>query len=297
MIREIPRLLSLVVIIGVVFATQSHAEVLELEGTVKSIDREARTVSIARKTSKGEKVLDLEVAKNAGDLSSIEDGDEVSITYDSGLELIASIAEKVSGDALLVAGSEWTSDDKWMRLRILSRQGDQYTALYSAGPNVLREIQGTVSGEKLQWISKNVTAHKGARGGDNSGKLSQDSQGPKLDFMWKDDNGNSGEFVLRKVSSTDESEPGDVAGVYDIRWTEASGNKGTVRYELKEDGVLVRAGKDAGSWELADGVIQIRFSEAARGFAVVRVIDADSLEGTHTKGDGTKTKWKGSKVK
>jgi hypothetical protein len=72
----------------------SAAEVLELEGTVKSIDKDARTVSIVRKTPKGEKVLDLEVARNAGDLSSVEGGDEVPITYDSGLELIASIAEK-----------------------------------------------------------------------------------------------------------------------------------------------------------------------------------------------------------
>jgi hypothetical protein len=86
--------LAIVAIICVAFGTPSHAEVLELEGTVKSIDREARTVSIVRKTSKGEKVLDLEVAKNAGDLSSIDNGDEVSIAYDSGLELIASIAQK-----------------------------------------------------------------------------------------------------------------------------------------------------------------------------------------------------------
>jgi hypothetical protein len=75
------------------------AEVLELEGSVKSIDKEARTVSIVRKTPKGDKVLDLEVAKNAGDLSSIEEGDEVAISYDSGLELVASIAEKKTSTA------------------------------------------------------------------------------------------------------------------------------------------------------------------------------------------------------
>jgi hypothetical protein len=286
-------MLCLAVICGGGFA---HAEVLELEGTVKSIDTDTRAITIVRKTPKGEKVLELEVAKNAGDIGSFDEGDEVTFTYDSGLALVSSISEKVSGDELLVAGSEWASDDNRMKLRLVSRQGGKYTALFFIGPTVLREIQGTVAGEKLEWLSKDVTAHKGSRGGDNSGKLSQDEEGPRLDFTWKDDTGNSGEFVLRKVSPMAEAEPGGVAGVYDIQWTEASGNKGTTRYELKENGVLVRAGKDAGSWELADGVIQIRFSEAARGFAVLRMSAADSLEGTHTKGDGTKSKWKGSKV-
>jgi hypothetical protein len=286
-------MLCLAVICGGGFA---YAEVIELDGTIKSIDKDARAISITRKTPKGEKVLELEVAKNAGDLSSIDEGDEVTVTYDPSLEIVSLISEKVSGDELLVAGSEWASDDKFLRLRLVSRQGGRYTALFFLGPNGLREIKGTVNGEKLEWLSKDVTAHKGSRGGDNFGKLSQDSQGPKLDFTWKDDKGNSGEFVLRKVSPMEEAESGDVAGVYDIEWTEASGNKGTTRYELKGNGVLVRAGKDAGSWELADGVIQIRLSEAARGFAVLRMSAADSLEGTHTKGDGTKSKWKGSKV-
>ena len=278
------------------------AEVLELEGSVKSIDKEARTVSIVRKTPKGDKVLDLEVAKNAGDLSSIEEGDEVAISYDSGLELIASISEHLSGDETLVAGSEWVSEDGFLRLRLLAREGEQYTALFHLGQNGLREVKGSVKGEKLQWLGDDVTAHKGARGGDNFGTLSQDGKGPKLEFKWKDRDGKGGEFTLRMVPrkaavSDDEGDRDAIPGVYEIEWTEPSGNKGTVNYELKDDGTFIRAGKPAGKWELADGVIQIRFDDVARGFAIVRLRSPDGLEGTHTKGDGTKSTWKGKKTK
>ena len=47
-------------------ATSAHAEVLELEGTVKSVDAAARTLSVERKTPKGTKTLELEVTKKAG---------------------------------------------------------------------------------------------------------------------------------------------------------------------------------------------------------------------------------------
>jgi hypothetical protein len=72
----------------------AHAEVIELEGKVKSIDKDARTISVVRKTAKGEKVLDLEVAKKAGDLSEVEEGDSVAFSYDPDLELITKIAEE-----------------------------------------------------------------------------------------------------------------------------------------------------------------------------------------------------------
>ena len=76
------------------FCPAVHAEVIELEGTVKSIDKDARTLSVVRKTPKGEKVLDLEVAKKAGDLSEVKEGDTVSFSYDPDLELITKIAGK-----------------------------------------------------------------------------------------------------------------------------------------------------------------------------------------------------------
>ncbi len=84
-------LLTLALLLTVSIA---HAEVIELEGKVKSIDKDARTISVVHKTAKGEKVLDLEVAKKAGDLSEVEEGDSVAFSYDPDLELITKIAEQ-----------------------------------------------------------------------------------------------------------------------------------------------------------------------------------------------------------
>ena len=76
--------------------TAIYAEVVELEGTVKSIDKDARTISVVRKTAKGEKTLELEVAKKAGDLSEVEEGDSVAFSYDPGLEVVTKIAKVAS---------------------------------------------------------------------------------------------------------------------------------------------------------------------------------------------------------
>jgi len=72
----------------------AQAEVIELEGTVKSIDKDARSISVVRKTPKGEKTLELEVAKKAGDLSEVKEGDTVAFSYDPDLELITKIGEE-----------------------------------------------------------------------------------------------------------------------------------------------------------------------------------------------------------
>jgi hypothetical protein len=68
--------LALCLALGVL-GGNGHAEVIELEGTVKAVDADARTISIARKTAKGEKTLDLEVNKKAGDLSAVKVGDKI----------------------------------------------------------------------------------------------------------------------------------------------------------------------------------------------------------------------------
>ena len=88
-----------------------------------------------------------------------------------------------------------------------------------------------------------------------------------------------------------------ITGVYNIEWTDQSGNNGTIRYELREDSSLLRAGKPAGRWELIKGVVQTRFDDVNRGFAIVRFRAPNTLEGTHTKGDGTKSTWRGTKAK
>ena len=75
-----------------VFLTSlAHAEVLELEGMVKAVDSDDRSITIERKTAKGTKTLELEVAKKAGNLGSIKVGDTISFGYDPDLEIVTKI--------------------------------------------------------------------------------------------------------------------------------------------------------------------------------------------------------------
>jgi Cu/Ag efflux protein CusF len=72
-------------------ASLAHAEVIELEGTVKAVDASSRSITIERKTAKGTKTLALQVTKKAGDLSSVKVGDSISFGYDPELEVVTKI--------------------------------------------------------------------------------------------------------------------------------------------------------------------------------------------------------------
>jgi len=76
-----------------VAGTIARAEVIELEGTVKAVDVDGRTIAIERKTAKGTKTLELEVTKKAGDLAAVKVGDKISFSYDPDLELVTKIGE------------------------------------------------------------------------------------------------------------------------------------------------------------------------------------------------------------
>lgn len=136
----------------------AHAEVIELEGVVKAVDAEARTVSIERKTAKGTKTLDLEVNKKAGDLSAVKVGDAVSFSYDPGLEVVTKIGGNdvpVAMGQELVALKElrkgyntapWVSEDG-LRLFWQSAEQDGTRWIWTASrtkPNGLWEGQAKV---------------------------------------------------------------------------------------------------------------------------------------------------------
>jgi hypothetical protein len=94
---------ALVLIAVSLLSAFAHAEVLELEGTVKAVDASTRTITIERKTPKGTKALELEVSKKAGDLTPVKVGDRVSISYDPEMELVTKlgIEKPMSGRHLL----------------------------------------------------------------------------------------------------------------------------------------------------------------------------------------------------
>jgi DNA polymerase II large subunit len=78
----------------VLIAAVVHAEVLELDGTVKAVDATARTIRVERKNPKGTKTLELQVTKKAGDLSGVKAGDSISFSYDPDLEVVTRIVEE-----------------------------------------------------------------------------------------------------------------------------------------------------------------------------------------------------------
>lgn len=85
------RQISITLLLCILAAQVTHAEVIELEGTVKAVDADARTISIERKTPKGAKTLELEVNKKAGDLSVVKVGDKITFSYHPDLELVTRI--------------------------------------------------------------------------------------------------------------------------------------------------------------------------------------------------------------
>jgi Cu/Ag efflux protein CusF len=77
-------------------ASFGNAEVIDLEGIVKAVDADDRSITIERKTAKGTKTLELEVAKKAGDISGLKVGDAVDFTYNPDLEIVTTIAGRAS---------------------------------------------------------------------------------------------------------------------------------------------------------------------------------------------------------
>jgi hypothetical protein len=91
------RLIAVAVAVSVFFlpSLALGAEV-KVEGVLKAVDAKERTLTVEKKTAKGTKDVSLEVAEEAGDLTSLKVGDEVALAYDSTLEVVT----KISGPAI-----------------------------------------------------------------------------------------------------------------------------------------------------------------------------------------------------
>jgi len=70
------------------------AHAVELEGTITAIDTSSREVSIARITANGNKILKVEIAPNAGDLSDLKVGDAITASYDPETEIVTTITSE-----------------------------------------------------------------------------------------------------------------------------------------------------------------------------------------------------------
>lgn len=169
---------------GLLAGTAAQAEVIELEGTVKSIDVDARTITIERKTAKGTKTMTVDVAASAGDLEAVTLNSVIQFSYDNKLEVVTALETGDEGTQLFVAGSEWATDDDGLRIRVIHVDGDSFIGLmYGKAPS-LRELHGKIQGGEVYWLAKDVVALKGQAGADNFGTIRRDKQGARIDFRY-----------------------------------------------------------------------------------------------------------------
>lgn len=145
------------------------AEVLTLEGTIKSVDAATRSITITRKTPKGEKVLELEVAKNAGDLSALKAGEKVGFSYDPELELVTKIANAATTDAVEALQGIWiaTAVDRHGTMMTKQELKEQARRIIIEG-NVFRQEE-TRDG-KVSFLEGTFTVDPSSRAFDFQGK-------------------------------------------------------------------------------------------------------------------------------
>lgn len=105
-----PRIVGFFVAYVLVFAGGFVlAEVVETSGTIKEINAAERTLTLVKKKGKKEKPLELEISEsakitiaNAGcSLDKFSVGDEVSLRYDSDLEVVTVLEKKKAGASQL----------------------------------------------------------------------------------------------------------------------------------------------------------------------------------------------------
>jgi len=116
-----------------VVAVTASADVIEIDATVKAVDAKARTITVARKTAKDERIETLDVAQKAGDISELAEGQAVSITYDPELGIVAKVKPKPISAA--AAGAQMPCEPK--SLKLFKFSGDQVATAEEANAMLL----------------------------------------------------------------------------------------------------------------------------------------------------------------
>ena len=92
-------------------------------------------------------------------------------------------------------GSVWSGEERGYHqtLTILERSATTFRARFEIGTIIVREITGSVKGNRISWFGKDVHATKGGPGGDDVGIVTSD----KIEITWRDPkNGKTGGFTL-----------------------------------------------------------------------------------------------------
>lgn len=90
-------------------------------------------------------------------------------------------------------GSLWTDESAGLTLSVFERGAGAFRARFVIRDTVVREITGTVTGDRISWLAKDVKNIKGNAGGDNVGTVA----GDRIDFTWRGPGTRSGAFTLR----------------------------------------------------------------------------------------------------
>jgi hypothetical protein len=265
------------------------AETVDLEGVVKAVDADARTVTIERKTASGLKSNTIDVAVSAGDLGEIKPGTRITYSYDTSLEVITAMSEGDSSTSPFAAGTTWTASDSGMSLRVMHVQDDRFIGLLFNDNNLLRELHGEVNGNKVSWLAKDVISLKaGSPGMDNFGTIKRDKDGVRIDF----EHGDGGRFTVRLAPKPQKNTA--FAGRYRVTWSNGKGDTGEIKYEYRPDGVVLRGGTAMGRWKSTAKKILVTFDDPKRGTAEI-VPGKEGFTGTHSLPDGSLSEWIGTR--
>lgn len=193
------RFLATVALMALVLGTTTLADTVDLEGVVRAVDGQARTITIERKTASGPKTSTVDVAVSAGDLDGIKPGARVTYSYDTSLEVITAITEGAGGISPFATGTTWATNDGGMKIRVIHAQDGTFVGLLFNDKNLLRELHGSFAGSKVSWLAKDVVPLRGGPPGeDNVGVIKRDKTGTRIDFKY----GSNGTFAVYLVSDS-----------------------------------------------------------------------------------------------
>ena len=95
-------------------------------------------------------------------------------------------------------------DETGVVLTVLERTEDTFRAqIEVTGGDIKREVKGIIKNGQFSWLAKDVIAIAGGPGGDNTGTITRDKDGDRIDLVWRlPSTGQTGAKTLRR------SEPG-----------------------------------------------------------------------------------------
>lgn len=202
-----------VALVSVLPPSVAYAAEVMVEGVLKAVDAKERTLTLEKKTAKGTKKLSLEVAEEAGDLASLKVGDEVSVNYDSTLEVVTKIlrpeAESTEVEVVVLkelgmAGHPWVTKDG-LTIYFTAKESPQGPSfvwvatrantgtLFKDKKQVSLGLDNTFSKDGLEGIIFLPEEGKGTLQSIKRNSVTEDFSRPTLvkEFGWKELGGNT----------------------------------------------------------------------------------------------------------